>query len=252
MPMFNYSDDVKIISSFQKESKAHATVESRPSHGIIFRMSGEAEYKRNDMSFKVKAGEAVFIPKGSAYEYSTSPQSRYMSINFSATLDKPKTCVFSLENFHGKNYIFESFSSLWNFGGSADKYKCMSIFYDLLSYVSRLEVHDSAEEKKYLIIEPAIEYLKSHIYSPTLKIEKLSGLCGISDTYFRKIFISRFRVNPQEYLLSARLNHAKSILESGDYDTIREVAESVGYTDPLYFSKAFRKFYGFSPSNIDK
>ena len=43
-----------------------------------------------------------------------------------------------------------------------------------------------------------------------------------------------------------------SILESGDYDSIAEVSELVGYSDPLYFSKAFKKIYGFSPSNINQ
>ena len=55
-------------------------------------------------------------------------------------------------------------------------------------------------------------------------------------------------MNPKEYVLRERITHAKSILESGDYDSISEIALSVGYNDALYFSKAFKKFYGFSPS----
>jgi AraC-like DNA-binding protein len=55
-------------------------------------------------------------------------------------------------------------------------------------------------------------------------------------------------VTPQEYILSKRLFHARSIIAGGDFDTVAEVAFSVGFTDPLYFSKAYKKAYGISPS----
>ena len=59
-------------------------------------------------------------------------------------------------------------------------------------------------------------------------------------------------MSPKEYVLSKRISHAKSIIESGDFDTVKKVAAMVGYNDPLYFSKAFKKIYGFSPSDLNK
>ena len=100
------------------------------------------------------------------------------------------------------------------------------------------------------MIEPALEYMREHIYDSSLKIESLHRLCGISDTYFRKIFISRFDMTPQKDVTKERLARARLIIESGDYDTVSSVSESVGYIDPLYFSKAFRKQYGFPPTCI--
>ena len=55
-------------------------------------------------------------------------------------------------------------------------------------------------------------------------------------------------MNPQEYVLSNRLSYAMHVIESGDFDNVYEVAKSVGFSDPLYFSKVFKKFYGFSPT----
>ncbi len=248
--MFGYVEDAKIISSFQKASKLHAVVESRASHAFIFRLTGEAKYYFDGKTLTVREGEVAFLPKGARYECTTK-DSIYMSINFSAAMENPKIFSFSLESFHGTNYAIESFTELWNFGGDEGKYKCLSIFYDLLSYIARLENMKKIEKKKYRLIEPAIEYLKANVYSPTLRIDKLHALCGISDTYLRRIFKERFQTTPQEYVLTTRLTHAKSILDSGDYESIKEVSELVGYTDPLYFSKAFRKLYGFPPSNTE-
>ena len=75
---------------------------------------------------------------------------------------------------------------------------------------------------------------------------------GISDTYFRRIFTARYNISPKEYVLRERISHAKTIIENGEYETIGAVAESVGYNDPLYFSKAFKQYYGISPSSINK
>ena len=55
---------------------------------------------------------------------------------------------------------------------------------------------------------------------------------------------------PKEYVLKERLTHARFIIESGDFDSIKSVAEAVGFSDPLYFSKAFKKLYGFPPSGV--
>ena len=252
--MISYADDVKIISSFHKESKTYGKIESRLTHGFIFRMYGCAEYFFENKSLKVHAGEFIFLPKGSAYEYRTYPgeNTLYTSINFQASFEKAEIAVYSAENFYAANYINQSFSELFKFGSESDKLKCLSILYDLLSYTLKLDSLKDSDDKKPNMIEPAIEHLKAHIYDASFKIEKLHGLCGISDTYFRKIFISRFGMTPQEYVLRERITHAKSIIESGDFDNIKEVALSVGYSDALYFSKAFKKFYGFPPSYLNK
>ena len=58
-------------------------------------------------------------------------------------------------------------------------------------------------------------------------------------------------MTPKEYVSAQRISHARSIIESGDYSGIREVAGMVGFSDPLYFSKAFKGVYGICPSGID-
>ena len=67
-------------------------------------------------------------------------------------------------------------------------------------------------------------------------------------TYIRKNFISRFGMTPQKYIISKRIPDAKAMMDSVEYNTTQEVAAQVGYSDPLYFSKVFKKFYGISPS----
>jgi len=251
--MFDQIESVKIVSSFHNINRPLGKIEKRPANVFFIRTSGSAQYDFADKSIRVNEGEVIFIPKGAAYTYKTAPKgAASTSISFEAALENPMPALFSLRHFYEAEYIANHFHILWNFGTQAEKYKCLSLFYDLLSYLSTLENASYADKKKFDVIEPAVNYMKTHIFDSTLSPAKLPRLCGVSDTYFRKIFLSRFGANPKEYITASRLSHAKSVLDSGDYDSIREVAQSVGYADPLYFSKVFKKRYGISPSDIHK
>ncbi len=251
--MFDHIENVKIISSFHNINRPGGKIEKRPTNVFFIRTHGNARYDFPTKSISVSKGEVIFIPKGAAYIYKTFPEgAASTSICFEADFAAPEPILFSLHHFYKAEYIGNHFSTLWNFGTQAERYKCLSLFYDLLSYLSTLENTSYADKKKFSVIDPAVMYLKAHIFDEALHSCKLHRLCGISDTYFRKIFVSRFGMNPQEYITAKRLSHAKSVLESGDYDTVREIAQSVGYSDPLYFSKVFKKRYGISPSDINK
>lgn len=251
--MIECLDGVKIVSSFHNSNKPYGKIQNRATHGFIFRIKGSVEYILNDKVLVADEGCTIFLPKGLSYEYRTKDEETlYTSINFEANIENAEIKVYSLEDFRSTGFIFQNFSELWKFGTTADKYNCLSVFYELLSYISRVEHATTTEERNYNIIQPAIDYIKKNIYSSNFKISKLHRMCGISDTYFRRIFTARYNISPKEYVLRERISHAKTIIENGEYETIGAVAESVGYNDPLYFSKAFKQYYGISPSSINK
>lgn len=252
--MFDNIENLKIISSFRKNNIAGNTIQNRASHVFFIRICGSVLYEFSDKSIITNPGEMIFIPKGSSYTYtSLSDDAMYTSINFQCDFaGETQPTSYSLENFYEADYISSYFSDMWNLGTQADRYKCLSHFYNLLSYLSTIENSNYSEKKSFKLIEPAISFLKEHIYDSSLKTYQLHRLCGISNTYFRQIFVSNFGIAPQDYIISKRLSHAKSIIDSGDFDTIGEVALSVGYNDPLYFSKVFKKMYGCSPSSVNK
>ena len=250
--MTGYIENPKIISSSTHNSKPYGKIQNRATHGFIFRIQGFAEYLINGRVVHVNKREMIFLPQGSSYEYKTygDEGNLYTSINFFAHIENPAVSVYPMENFYRINYIYQSFSEMWRFGSLSEKYTSMSVFYDLLSYISKVEHVNEAEEDKYRLIEPAIDYMRKHIYDCSFRIDKLHLRCGISDTYFRKIFKSRFGLTPKEYVTSERISHARSIIESGDYGSISEIAATVGYSDPLYFSKAFKRVFGVCPTGI--
>lgn len=252
--MFENIDNLKLISSFHGISKPYNIVKSRKHNTFLFRTSGNAVFKFSDKTLYSNEGEVIFVPQGASYEFKTihGTECRYTSINFEAELKNATPKVYSLENFSDADYMRNRFPELLKLGTQSDKFKCLSLFYSFLSYISNIDNLEYSDKKKYKIIEPAVEYLRANIFSFSLKADDLHKLCGISDTYFRKIFTSYFGMSPQKYIVSKRISHAKSLLDNGDYDTIAEVSLTVGYKDPLYFSRAFKKKYGISPSAVNK
>jgi AraC-like DNA-binding protein len=247
--MIGKISNVKIVSSFKNKSKAYNKIQSRKTHGFIFKIEGYTEYEINGKKLRANEGDLIFLPKGACYEY-VSNSTVYTSINFEADIDDPEVAIYSLKDFAAANSMLRSFSETWNLGNDSDKYKCISDLYALISYISRIDHSESEERGKYRIIEPSLNYLRKHIFDQDLKVSSLHRLCGISDTYFRRLFLLKFNMTPQKYITGERLSRAKLIIESGDYDNLSAVSESVGFADPLYFSKAFKKHYGFPPSEL--
>ena len=153
-----------------------------------------------------------------------------------------------MAHFSEAGQISPRLASCWQSGSEAERLNCICLFYSLLTHIAAAESAAYAERKKYRIIAPAVSYLKENLFSSDLKAEELHKLCGISDTYFRRIFLSEFGMTPQKYIITKRLSYGKALLDSGDFETVAQVAAAAGYTDPLYFSQSFRKKYGCAPS----
>lgn len=252
--MFENMENSEIVSASYGFTKSSGFVASRKRFGFVFRIGGTVEYTVSQKRFVANPGDVVFLPKGIAYEYRTlhSSEAPRVAINFETATSNLQSAVFSLSDFFEKDFIYKDFVNLWKFGTPADRYRCTAVFYNLLSYLSNIEGQSYAEKKHFHVIDPAVEYLQAHIFSPTLKIGELHKRCGVSDAYFRKIFVSRFGMPPSKYIITKRLSHAKAIIENGDFDTLGCVGAEVGFTDPLYFSRSFKKKYGVSPSQMNK
>ncbi|OUS01041.1 AraC family transcriptional regulator [Flavobacteriales bacterium 33_180_T64] len=92
------------------------------------------------------------------------------------------------------------------------------------------------------------EIIKLHLHS-NLTLEELAKLCHLSLSSFKREFKKEFNDSPTNYIISKKLEKAKELLLMTDL-SISEIAYEVGFNDPQYFTRIFKKRGGISPSSF--
>lgn len=252
--MLGYIKNLNLLSAFYGISSSSRFFQDRASHALVYKLNGESLYTFRDKEILLSQNEILFIPQNESYTVKRifQEESRYALINFNADIENPVPFLYHPEGLSDYAFLFDKLIKTWIFQSDSNYYNRLSLFYQLLSLLSALEEKAYYNTEKQQMIEPALQYLRQHIFDSDLKVERLHAFCDISDTYFRKIFISVFGISPKQYIINKRLLQAKNILDNGEYNSIYEVSEAVGYTDALYFGKLFRKKYGYPPSRQNK
>lgn len=101
-------------------------------------------------------------------------------------------------------------------------------------------------ERSAMIVMEAKKYIDAH-YMEDLSIEHLAERFNISTNHFNRTFKQVYDMACKDYLISVRVDAAKQYLSS-PLLTIREVGSLIGYPDPNYFTKVFRKRAGVTPT----
>ena len=96
----------------------------------------------------------------------------------------------------------------------------------------------------------ARRYFQEH-YNEDINIEEYALSRNMSVSYFLKKFKEVTTKSPMQYILGIRISNAVSLLESTDYN-VTEISTIIGYDNPLYFSRIFKKQKGVSPSDYRK
>lgn len=87
-------------------------------------------------------------------------------------------------------------------------------------------------------------------YSPTqLSIEELAKISQLSLFSFKREFKKEFYDSPKNYINTLRIKKAKELLQLSKM-SISEIAYEVGFNDPLYFTRLFKKKVGTSPTSF--
>lgn len=80
-------------------------------------------------------------------------------------------------------------------------------------------------------------------------VSQYAQAVSMSESWFIRCFKAKTGQSPQQFIIGLRMAQAKDLLRSSPYN-ITEIASMVGYEDPLYFSRLFKKAAGCSPSQF--
>lgn len=195
--------------------------------------------------------EIFFLPKGSTYRvvplHSMERDSGCYCINFISDIS---SAPFSVKPKNPETYLnlFNTASRLWRSMDRTAHNVAARTVLDVLLGLEKESRGAYMPNSKDAILAPAMEKIKSSYTERNLSVKTLAKLCGISETYFRQLFFSRYGATPKEYLINLRIRYAKELLSSGEL-SVSGVAFMCGYSEPCHFSREFSRITGVCPSD---
>lgn len=110
------------------------------------------------------------------------------------------------------------------------------------------KVEVKIDNQEASIIELCKQYIENH-YMEKLTLESISEKFYFNRTYFCKYFKKYTRKNFSDYLTEIRLNRAKELLRDTNMK-ICTISSMIGYDDPKYFHRQFKKAFGITPDEF--
>ncbi len=122
----------------------------------------------------------------------------------------------------------------------------------LFIMISRLWEKEQNGKSVFMMeeMDQAVSYFHAN-YNQSISVEEYAREHGMSVSWFIRNFKNYTNSTPAQYILSLRISNARSLLESTSYN-ITEISDIVGYENPLYFSRLFKKHCGVSPTEFRK
>lgn len=130
---------------------------------------------------------------------------------------------------------------------------CRSIIEILLVNIKReksleVESHHSRHLKQSVAL--AQHFIK-HNYRESITLDDLAEVSHVNKYYLAHLFKQQIGVSPIEFLNQERITAAKDLLETTNF-TITQISESTGFSSQSFFSQAFRRETGMTPSAFRK
>lgn len=110
------------------------------------------------------------------------------------------------------------------------------------------KVDEVEEEDKEKIIYDGVKYIQSN-FTDDISLTEAATAASLSVHYFSRLFKKEMGCTFKEYLTELRMREAKKKLKNRD-DNIANIAKAIGYNNPGYFSKVFKKYEGIPPSEF--
>lgn len=115
----------------------------------------------------------------------------------------------------------------------------------MVVYFVRKKLLQSVPDK----IAETISYISEHV-AERITVKDLSAYCGYHEQYYIRFFRKCMGITPHQYLIHYRMKLGLQEVMAGK--SVTETAANVGYPEVRNFIRAFKKYYGFSPSRVKK
>ncbi len=234
-------------------------LEGVPQAILIYCMEGCGTVELGGRVFPVEQGHVAAIPPGTPHIYRTDPARPWSIfwIHFDGHQagsvlgslgNGPKNPLLYLPDVNLLRQAFEEVYACLGYHFSDAGLLAMTG--ELIRLLGKVKLHYSHPQHHRKAVEDrileTIGFMQRHLDMP-LALEDLAAQSGQSVPYYCKLFKERTNQSPMAYFIQLKIRKACELLDQTELG-IKEIAGELGYDDPYYFSRLFRKIQGCSPS----
>lgn len=118
-----------------------------------------------------------------------------------------------------------------------------SLYKNVISFTT-----NSCLKRSDSITARTCKYIEQNYQCYDLSVTYIANRLFITSNHLCKVFKREMKTTLTKYIVSFRMNKAKRLIDENKEQQIISLSKAVGYSDPFYFSKTFKKFFGVSPS----
>lgn len=237
---------------FQNTLTEHTVIrgEGRNDYHILLINSGVCEALHKDKLYKLTAGNLIIYAPGEEQKYTFKSESTSLWCHFSGTIVKEllESCnITSGVYFLDPNkIIFESYSNLIQRFHQPGRNKLANAsLLELIYYIAEVLTNSEQKNESDFIL-PILTYINAN-YNKQITLEELAKKSGYSKSRFSHLFSIFTGTSPIKYQNDIRLKVSCEVLTSTEL-SISAIAHSCGFSDPLYYSRIFKKKYNMTPT----
>ncbi len=229
-------------------------------------LNGEICVSANERVYNMKKGEIIFHKPLEFHKFSVenSPSAKYLVFSFSAAGDIIRFFedkVFKLSDSHYKivdnliKYMYSMFPDIdsndQNFATAFENNAVFSqmvityIYQLLLTVYTNGKSASISKSQDAVVFRKAVEFMSDNI-SASLSLTDVARECKVSVTSLKTIFYKYTELGVHKYFLTMKINKASQLLSEGT--SVTAVSEMLGFSNQAYFSNAFKRETGISPS----
>ncbi len=236
----------------------------RPNYLIHFVTDGKGIFQSGDNQFSLHAGEGFIIrPNEQAFfQADEADPWTYLWIGFDGTrcgeylsaigLDEGQFTFRSPDGETLRDIVQEMLK--YNTAGIENDFQLQGLLCRFFSCLARsLSMPLSSvpkNDRENFYVRRAVEFVHYN-YANHITVSDMAKYVSLNRSYLFTLFQRVLKISPQEFLTTFRLTRAKEQLRLTNA-TVAAIAQSVGYRDPLVFSKAFKQMTGMTPVQYRK
>lgn len=252
----NVSLRVQGVYHYTIEPGSSGSQKTAPFRGFIFPISGRAQYSFDGTVYTTDSRKIIHGAPDMIMDKLVLGSNRWEYISVFYDIEGHRSEPVFLPDTHFELTIGHSprlTELLWRLRrtfaepGSLSNFQSEVLFRCILEEMF-ISAASQTNDGGHILFKRIRSYIHNY-YMDGLTVGGLAEQNGVNVNRLFYVFRRYAGMGPGDYLLQYRLNRAKELLITGDA-MISDVARSVGYEDPLYFSRIFKKQFGITPSGF--